>query len=258
MKALVLAAGFATRLWPLTRERAKPLLAVGGRAALEYALDAVLATGEVEAVTVVHNHRFAGEFAAWARGWSRGVPLALVDDGATTPEQRLGAVRDLALGWDAAGGAHTDLVALAGDNVIEGDLAPAFARFRARRRPTILVRRLASPPPPRTYSDVELSPDGTVRSFHEKPDEPRSKFSALALYLLPADARADLARYLAQGGEPDAPGHWLAWLAGEREVDAVPFAGRYLDIGAARGLTAARDRYGRVPAERRQPPDAGP
>lgn len=243
MKAIVLAAGFATRLLPLTRDCAKPLLDVAGRPVLSWILDRVLAIEDVDEVVVVTNGRFHQQFQEWARAYPARVPIRLIDDGTMDNEGRLGAIQDLSLGMVFVGDLSADFLVVAGDNLIDFDLAPFAERFRREHLPLLLVRRIPGEVPPRRYNELELDADGRVTHFREKPEQPRSNLSSLALYFLPADVRADLGVYLRTQMVEDAPGHFIAWLAGRRPIVGMPVEGLYHDIGDHASLEAARSDF---------------
>lgn len=239
MRVLVLAAGFATRLHPLTESQAKPLLDVGGRPVLSRLLDRVLAIPAIGEVVVVTNGKFQQAFETWRREYDSPVAVRLISDGAMHDGEKLGALGDAALAlasMDATGG----IFLVAGDNLIDFDLRPCAAEFRARETPLLMVRRIEGTLPPRRYGEVEVAEDGRVLRFREKPDDPRSCWSAICAYFLPAEIRGLLPAYLDTGGNADAPGYFLEWLVARREVRALPIAGPFWDIGNLETLQAAR------------------
>lgn len=254
MKALLLAAGYATRLYPLTRDRPKPLLEVGGRPLLDHLLERIAPLPGLSEVVVVGNHRFAEPLRTWAHAAAAAcpVPLRVLDDGSTSEADRLGAVGDIAFALDAVAPAGEDLLVAAGDNLVGFDLAPLHARYRAQgspRCPVVLVRRVerAGPSP---YNEVQLGPETApgsglhpVRGFREKPPDPRTPWAAIGLYFWPPGVEPLLRRYLEGGGNPDAPGHFVEWLVCETPVRAAPFAGPWFDIGGPSALEAARAHF---------------
>ncbi len=243
MKAIVLAAGFATRLHPLTRDRAKPLLDVGGRPVLSWLLDRILALSEIDEVLVVTNDLFHHQFAAWRDGYDARVPVQLLNDGARSDADKRGAVGDLALAFDALADRRADLLVVAGDNLVEFDLAPHARRFSELRRPLLLVREIEGPVPPRRYGEVTVDADGNITGFREKPEQPRSELAATCLYFLPAGTLELLAEYLAGGGHHDAPGYFFEWLLGRERVIASRLTGAFYDIGNLESLERARKAF---------------
>ncbi len=241
LRAIFLAAGFATRLYPLTLQRAKPLLEVGGQPMLTRILRQVEQAGGVEDGVVVANGRFHADFVTWANRVQPRLPLTIVNDGALTNETRLGAVRDLALALEATPPtnlAPDGYLVLACDNVFDFDLGRLVERFATTNSAQLIVREVPAPVPANKYSEVLLADDRVVR-FREKPSDPQSNLSAIAIYLLPRELPTLVRTYLATGGNPDAPGHLLAWLSTRMPLTATRLDGRWLDIGSADDLAAA-------------------
>lgn len=245
MNLLLLCAGFATRLYPLTRDRAKPLLEVGGRPVLDHLMER-LAGIELERGVLVHNARFAEDFRAWAATEPAPVPLETIDDGALDDEHKLGGIADLALGLrrleQLAPG--RPVLVLAGDNLIEFPLAPHAERFRVHEEPLVLARELEELPPPRRYGEITADAEGRVLRFREKPERPESRLAATCLYFLPAGILGEVETYLGEGGDPDAPGHFVGWLSRRRTVRVSPFTGTLWDIGDRASLDACRRAHG--------------
>lgn len=246
LRAVFLAAGFATRLYPLTKDKAKPLLDVGGEPMMSRIARQVAAVPAVAEGVVVANGRFHADFVAWERSARSRLPLAVVNDGAMTNETRLGAVRDLALALEHGleqAPAREDVdgyLVLACDNLFEFDLARIVERFTACGRAQLVVREVPEPVPSGKYSEVTLDSDGArVARFREKPQDPQTNLSAIAVYLLPRELPALVRAYLAGGGNPDAPGHFIAWLSERTPLEATRLEGRWIDIGSAEDLARA-------------------
>lgn len=243
LRAVFLAAGFATRLYPLTSNKAKPLIEVGGQPMITRILRQVEAMGAVADGVVVANARFHADFVEWQRNSRAAFPLEVVNDGATTNETRLGAVRDLALALDAKSPSAAEAdgyLVLACDNLFEFDLSSLTQRFAANGRGQLIVREVPEPVPSGKYSEVVLDATGSkLVSFREKPMHPRSNLSAIAVYLLPRELPEFVREYLASGGNSDAPGHFIAWLSTRVQLDATRLHGRWIDIGSAEDLTRA-------------------
>ena len=245
MHLIVLAAGFATRMYPLTKDQPKPLLEVAGKSILDRLIEQFAATGRVDAVTVVTNHKFAPHFQSWRErspSTARGLQVDLVDDGVSDDTNNLGALRDLQLvlqgktklGW------RDDFVVSGGDNIFAFALEPFFELF-ARTRATVLpVRKVQGALKPKTYGEVEFTADGRVTKVREKSPEPKSRFAAFCLYFYPAAAALWLEEYLAAGGNHDAPGYFLEWLAPRHEITALAIQGSWYDIGSVETLDQAR------------------
>ena len=243
MKAYLLAAGFATRMFPLTESVAKPLLEVAGKPILSHILARVEALPGLSEIIVIGNHRFADSLLAWSRSLTCPVPLRVLDDGANHVDERLGAIGDLAFALEAAPNGGEDLLVVAGDNLLDFDLEPLQRAFEAEGKPLLITRQVEHAGGPSPYNDVDVDDRGQVRSFREKPERPSGNLSAIALYFLTPETDELLGRYLAEGGNPDAPGHFIAWLVSRREVAARPMPGGWFDIGDLALLEEARRRF---------------
>ena len=243
MKAYLLAAGFATRMYPLTQHVAKPLLEVGGAPILSHILQSVEAIPDLSEVVVIGNHRFTEALNHWSRSVSCRVPIRVLDDGATEVEERLGAIGDLAFALQRVPNGVEDVLVVAGDNLLDFDLEPYYREFKEEQSALLITRLVEMGGGPSPYNEVSLDATGRVLSFREKPQEPSSPLSAMAVYFLKAETESLLREYLAEGGEPDAPGHFIAWLVSVRRVVARPMSGRWFDIGSLESLEDARERY---------------
>jgi glucose-1-phosphate thymidylyltransferase len=241
MKALVIAAGYATRLRPLTEDRAKSLLPVGGRPMIDWIVDKIDEVDEVDEMHLVTNSRFAEAFSAWAP--SRNVTIH--DDGTDSNDNRLGAIGDVAFVVDREGWDGEDLLVIAGDNLFDFSLAAYVDFWRSKDGSAIAVydhpdRQLVS-----EYSVVELDHDDRVVGFEEKPERPASNLISIATYLYHRAHIALLRAYLAEGNPPDQPGHFIAWLYTRAPVYGYRFSGEWLDIGNRSQLLEADNRYRR-------------
>ena len=244
LRAVFLAAGFATRLYPLTKTCAKPLLEVGGEPMLTRLLRQVEATGRVRDVTVVTNGKFHADFVQWSEEVESSLPIRLVDDGVTDDTRNLGAIADLDLALQSMEGeAPSGWFVAAGDNLLDFELGGVFERFDRTGHAQLLTRRVPEPIPPKRYNEITL--DGErVTAFREKPADPQTNLAAIAVYVLPPDLPRLVTDYLAEGGHPDAPGYLMEWLVTRTSVAASPLPGGWFDIGNAEDLAAARERLG--------------
>ena len=226
MKALILAAGYATRLRPLTDSIPKMLLPLAERPMLDYLVDRIHEVPEIEEIHLVTNARFAPAFRDWA-------PAGLVvhDDGTTSNDDRLGAIGDIAFAIERGELEGEDLLIVAGDNLIGYSLAEFVAFWRAHEGSAIAVRDLGDPELLRQYGVVELDEDDRVVGLEEKPAEPKSDLAATASYLYLADHLALLPRYVEEGNPLDAPGNFMVWLHTREPVYGYRAEGEWHDIG---------------------------
>lgn len=239
MKALLLAAGYATRLRPLTDAVAKPLLPVGGRPMIERILDAVRTVDEIDEVHVVTNSVYAAAFERW--GLEVGVHVH--DDGTASNDDRLGAIGDLVFALDRGGLWNDDLLTIAADNLFEFSLRDYVDFWLERDGSAIAVHRLADPSLASLYGVVQLDDDGRVVAMEEKPTVPRSDLVSTATYLFSAEHLGLALRYLKEGNPPDPPGAFLAWLGAREPLYGFRFDEAWLDIGDPGQLLEADNRY---------------
>jgi glucose-1-phosphate thymidylyltransferase len=233
MDALILGAGYATRLYPLTVDRPKPLLPVGGIPILERICGQLCDSGTFDRIHVVTNHRFADHYQRWlgdAR-LRRALPVEVIlhDDRTQTPEDRLGAIGDIQFVLDAAP-VESDLLVIAGDNLILGSLTP-FLSAAASRGTSVGLKDLRSKNLVSLYGVVETDDEGRILSFEEKPARPRSTLIAVGLYFFPKNTLPLVRKYLDLGNSKDAPGHYLQWLHRQTPVYGHVLDGEWYDIG---------------------------
>jgi glucose-1-phosphate thymidylyltransferase len=227
LKAVVLAAGYATRLRPLTDSIAKELLPVGGRPILDWILERISEVDDVDELHVVTNRRKAPGFRAWAAGRA----VTIHDDGTTSNEDRLGAIGDMQFVVDADG-LDDDLLVIAGDNLFEFSLRNYVDFWRGKGvASAVAVRDVGSRELAAKYGIVDLDADQRVIGFVEKPEEPVSTLAATATYLFHREHVPLIGDYLAAGNPPDQPGRFVGWLFQREPVYAYRFDEQWFDIG---------------------------
>ena len=235
MKVLVLAAGYATRLYPLTRDRPKALLEVGGRPMLDRVLESVAAVGGIDGEIVVTNAKFASQFQQWAGGRPG---VLVVDDGTHDEDDRLGAIGDIGFVLDRLG-IDDDLLVVAGDNLFDCDLSD-FGRFaRGIGEPVLAVRDVGDLSAMHRYNQIEVDGRGRITFFEEKPAAARSTLMGVALYFYPGRTLGLVGEYLAAGQNPDQPGRLIEWLYRRLDVYTWRLPGGWYDIGSHESLAEA-------------------
>lgn len=244
MECVILAAGYATRLYPLTEQFPKPLLPVAGRSILDRLADKAFAVEELDKLTVVTNDRFVDQFERWRQSRPEASRISLVNDGSRTNENRLGALRDLALAVEAVLPEGPTIV-LAGDNLFDFELTDFVEFFHPRKADCITTHRLEKREHLQRTGVVEVSDAWRVESFQEKPEEPRSHWAVPPFYLYTRETlREDLPDYLTAGGNADAPGSLIPWLIERKPVYAFPFRGERYDIGNLESYAEVRRAFG--------------
>lgn len=226
MKCLILAAGYATRLYPLTENFPKPLLSVAGKTILDRLLEG-LGDTEIDEFVVISNHKFVDHFSAWAKSHRK---VTVVDDGTCTNEERLGAVRDLEFTVKTLG-IDEDILVVAGDNVLDFPLS-TFVKF-AVSKGTSCVMCHEENDLKRKQKTAIITVDNANRitSYEEKPSVPRGNLAVPPFYYYTAADIGCISEALETGCNPDAPGSFAAWLRGRVPIHAFFMPGRRYDIG---------------------------
>ena len=240
MKCLILAAGYATRLYPLTENFPKPLLDVGGKTILDWLIDDVAASGKIDEYAVVTNHKFACHFEKWASG--RSEKITVVDDGTTANETRLGAVRDIQYALEKTG-FEDDIIIMAGDNLLDFSLIK-FIEY-AIAAGTSCIMRYYEPSEAKLHrcGVVEVDEHDLILSMEEKPAVPRSHWCCPPFYFYRRQDVARIPEGMAAGCGIDAPGSFVAWLATKVPIRAMEMPGHRYDIGTLDSYKAAQATY---------------
>jgi len=229
VNALILAAGYATRMGSLALDRPKALLPVGGRPVLDYLVQAINAISSIKQVTIVTNQRFFGNFREWAADRSDW-PVRVLNDGTVSNEDRLGAIADLRFAIEQ-GAAEDDLLVAAADNIFMLSFSRFVGFFAEHGTDCITAHREDDIARLRKTGVIQMDERGRVISFEEKPDRPRSQFACPPLYILKRDTLQLISEYLDSNHNPDAPGHFIAWLADRRPLHAYLFEEARYSIG---------------------------
>jgi glucose-1-phosphate thymidylyltransferase len=246
MKALILAAGYATRLYPLTLNTPKALLAIGDKPMMDYLVSEIETLPGMTDVNIVSNHRFMSQFEEWAAGAAKRYPrltFHVWDDGTTSNDDRLGAVGDIQFVIEKAK-LDDDLLIAASDNFFTFPLRDFAADFHRTGCDTLLAVKVDEIETLRKLAVAVLSKDGRVLSLVEKPQNPPSHAGIYALYLYRRDTLPLFMQYLDEGNSKDAPGHFPEWLCTRRDVRAYLCAGECIDVGSPEAYQAVNERFG--------------
>ena len=231
MKCLILAAGYATRLYPLTENFPKPLLKVGEKTILDWLIQDIEGAGCVDEYIVISNHKFAPHFQEWALAHTS--HITVIDDGTESNDTRLGAVRDiqLALSRIPQEEWQEGFLVIAGDNVLDFSLQH-FISY-AKRKGASCIMRFHEPNEERLHKSgiVEVDADDRILSMEEKPAQPKSHWICPPFYYYTQQDAHLVGRGIEQGCGVDAPGSFIAWLSTQVPVFAMEMPGRRYDIG---------------------------
>ncbi len=229
MKALILAAGYATRLYPLTRDKPKGLLPIAGRPMIEHILEKIESVEEIDEIYVVTNERFTRHFQAWRDGYRGKNKVQILNDGTTADGSKLGAIGDMKFAVEEKG-IDDDLFVVAGDNLFQFNLSQFFSFFKGKGT-SVALRHIEDKESVKRYSMVKLDEKGRIIDFQEKPAHPTTTLVAVCMYMFPRDKLGLFSTYLNEGNNPDAPGFYIAWLHKREPVYGFIFQGQWFDIG---------------------------
>ncbi len=240
MKCLILAAGYATRLYPLTENFPKPLLEVKGKTILDWLVDDIDSSGFVNQYVVISNHKFVGHFEKWAAGKKQNI--AVLDDGTSTNETRLGAVKDIQFAIDELK-LDDDLLIIAGDNVLDFSLMK-FIQY-AQEKKTSCIMRYYEPKLERLKKSgvASVNDDDLVIGMQEKPEKPQSTWCCPPFYYIVRKDLPMVAKGIESGCGTDAPGSFIAWLYKKVRVYAMRTPGQRYDIGTLESYEQIMNEY---------------
>lgn len=230
MKAVILAAGYATRLYPLTKDRPKALLKVGGKTILEHILLKLGKVKEVAQVYIVTNQKFYKHFKEWTGSYNYDKDIKVINDKTTSNEDRLGAIADLYYVIEQEE-INDDLIVMAGDNLFDFELSDFVAFQQALKADCISSHQLDDIAELKRTGVIEVDKNNKVFSFEEKPADPKSKLAVPPFYIYQKETLPLIKEYLAEGNNPDAPGNFIPWLIMKKDVYAFQFQGDRYDIG---------------------------
>ena len=245
-KVIILAAGYATRLYPLTLTQPKPLLPVAGKPMIEYVLDNLAPIGGLDRIYVVTNSKFAGQFQQWAdsyRATKAKLDFTIVNDGSTDDTNKLGAIGDLHLVLTREH-VEDDVIVVAGDNLFSEKLSD-FGRYcREKKSAVLALYDVGKLEEVKKYNSINIDSSGRITFFEEKPKNPTSTLTGIALYFYPKDSLALIKQYIAEGNNPDQPGRLVQWLYRRVPVYTWKVPGLWFDIGSKESLEEANRIFG--------------
>lgn len=254
MKALILAAGYATRLYPITKEYPKPLLLVKNRPIIDYIIDKLDKVNDIDEIIVVTNSKFISRFRKWAKSVDAEKKIGLVDDLTKNHSDRRGAIGDMDFVINHKR-INEDLLVIGGDNLFNGDLKD-FLNFAkgVRAKPVIGIYDVGDLAAARKYGVVKINRKRQVVNFQEKPKMPKSTLAAMCLYYFPKETTGFIKEYLSvkcdkprtskyKRGRHDATGFYIDWLRRKIPVYAFDFGGRWYDIGDHHFYNQAKEEF---------------
>ena len=248
MKVIILAAGYATRLYPLTLTQPKPLLPVAGKPMIDHVIDNLAPIPGIDRIIIVTNAKFAGHFQKWAddyRANKAKLDFTVVNDGSTDDTNKLGAIGDInyVLNREQI---DDDIIVVAGDNLFSDKLGEFGKVCREKNAPVLALYDVGNLEEIKKYNSITLDSAGRITFFEEKPKEPKSTLTGIALYYYPKHTLPLLRRYIAEGNNPDQPGRLVQWLYPRTPFYTWTVPGLWFDIGSKETLIEANEIFGKL------------
>ena len=230
MKCILLAAGYATRLYPLTKDKPKSLLEVAGITILEHILKKIEVINTVDEILIVSNNRFYPQFTDWLSQYSSSKLIKVLNDFTMDNETRLGAVADIQFAIKQEN-IQEDILVMAGDNLFDFELVDFVDFYSNKHECCITVHELQDVAALQKTGVVTIDYNYMVTAFEEKPEQPKSNLAVPPFYIYNKASISLFEQYLVEGNNPDAPGNFIPWLITKAPVYAYPFSGHRYDIG---------------------------
>lgn len=242
MKCIILAAGYATRLYPLTENFPKPLLEVKGKSILDWLVDDISSTNKVDEFIIISNHKYVESFSKWIKEKKCSIKISLLDDGTTSNENRRGAVADIQFAIEELD-LNDDLLVIAGDNVLDFSLSK-FIKYYNEKNSTCIMRYFEeSVEKLKKSATVKVDENDKVVEMVEKPLEPNSNWCSPAFYIYKKEDVVKVKEALNDGCSKDAPGSFISWLYDKSLVHAMQMPGKRYDIGTLESYHIVNEEY---------------
>ena len=241
MKLIILAAGYATRLYPLTLTQPKPLLACADKPMLEHVIDNLTSIPHIDHAYIVTNAKFAGHFQAWSESYHRPdlhFSFTTINDGSTDDSNKLGAIGDMHLVLSKYE-IDDDIIVVGGDNLFSQDLHHFGEFCKEKNAPVLAVYDVGDLEEIRKYNSIEIDNDGRITFFEEKPAQPKSTLTGIALYFYPRSTLPLIRQYIAEGNNPDQPGRLVQWMYPRLPFYTWRVPGLWFDVGSKETLEEA-------------------
>ena len=241
MDAIILAAGYATRLHPITENTPKPLLKVAGKPILEHIIKKLEEINSISKIYIITNSKFERHFSQWLENFDAKSPIEIINDGTKSNEDRLGALGDVHFAVESRN-IDDEILVIAGDNLFELSLQEVFSFFRKRKSNTIVLHDVKDIELAKNYGIVEVN-DGMVANFEEKPLNPKSTLASTGIYMFPKKTIPLISKYIDQGNDADKTGSFIEWLHKRDKVYSYITGKNWYDIGNFEQLEKADRHY---------------
>ncbi len=242
MKALILAAGYGTRLYAIVKDTPKALLPINKKPLVNYTLDKLKTIKGLNEIIVVTNNKFHKIFQDWAKALNFPCRITVVNDRTNTPEERLGSIGDIKFALDNAK-INDDLLVVGGDNLFDFDISQYINFAVSKQKAAIGVYDIHNLEEAKLFGVVAVDNNAKITSFEEKPAAPKSTLIAMCFYYFPKDTLGLLAQYLKETGKADKAGDYIKWLYQKVDVYGYKFSGKWFDIGSVESYNEAQENF---------------
>lgn len=242
MKAIILCAGYATRLYPLTLDKPKPLLCVAGKPLLEHILFRIEEVEDIDEIFIITNDKFYNHFLEWAKGFKTNKTLKVINDNTTSNEDRLGAIGDIHFVIKEEN-LDDDIIVIAGDNLFEFSLDHLNKFFREKKSSVVALYDVQDKELAKKYGIVGLDDGLKIVDFEEKPADPKSTLASTACYVFSKADIEELENCIRENKKPDNLGDFIQYISSKKEVFGFVFGERWFDIGSHEQLKEANEKW---------------
>lgn len=242
MKAILPSAGYAVRLYPLTKDKPKALIEVKDKPIITHIVAKIEELPGIDEILVVTNNKFFYQFEDWAANTSSSMPLSVISDHTMSNDDRLGQIGDIRLAIEE-GKAEGDVLIISSDNLFNFSLMPMYEMFMEKKASVIALYDVGSVEEAKKMGVVGIDGQGKVIAFEEKPEKPKSTLCSCGIYFYPAGIIPLFAKYTKEGNDPDRMGNFLEWLIKRETVYGHVFREKWFDIGSFESLGKAREEF---------------
>lgn len=242
MKCIILAAGYATRLYPLTENFPKPLLKVNDKTILDWLIDDIETSNRIDEYIIISNHKFIKYFERWQKKKELDTKITIIDDGTMSNETRKGAVSDISLAIDTLS-LNDNLLVIAGDNVLDFSLNKFIDYFEEKQTTCIMRYYEETKEKIKKSASVRIDENDLVLEMVEKPCEPNSNWCCPPFYIYQKSDVEKVKEALNNGCNPDAPGSFINWLYNKSDIHAMEMPGKRYDIGNIESYNQVNEIY---------------
>ena len=245
MKAIILCAGYGTRLYPLTKDKAKPLLEVIGKPMINHIMEKIEEIDDVNQVIVITNNKFYNQFVEWANNYNSSVPIKVLNDNTLSNDDRLGAIGDINFVLEKEE-VNDDILIINGDNLFQFSLKGMNQTFKDKNQHVISLYDVKTIDEAKKFGIVSVDSNNKVVEFKEKPSEPKSTLASIGIYIYTKEIRNLMDQYLKEGGNADRTGDLVEWLHKKEHIYGHVFDDpneKWFDIGSFESLEEANKEW---------------